>query len=1475
MESGANRFNGGLIEDLNQRDVPNESYEDSLNGDLIYKDGNTYNWSIGNGNKLSFTIAPNGGTILNKYTPIGGVGNTDIKVLFSVDEVNGFSEIGIFSVDENGDGQYKTLYNDFSDVSQTPGAEVPILNFNALNQITARFLYENDETIRVYWVDGVASTSNPPRAFTFQYIDAAGGRSNVNNYFPLTSSAHSINIQAEFNPGLVKYVKRLNGNLKAGVYQYSYRLITNDGYPTPWTTPTTRLFVTTDAVNQTNWNLYEMDSSGVASPWGNEIQIKGIDTRYERIQVAYIYAASDLQVDETTIFADEFINNRVTINFKHQANKGEPIVAETIGQIFTGIKAAKTLDSKDAAMYFGNIVENLTLFTDQEYEDIVQNVTMTPIFRKMRSDEFLPADVDNNDPPLTHQTPKTQSSPSVPGFVKRQHNQAGGAEFYELHNDYVNYKGTQVEKEFTGYFRGETYRFALQMYDTLGFPVFAIHLGDFKFPEQTELAYEFTRVRADGTVAPTVNGSLGGTNYAWTTDNYGTVVIAGDQDLWNEDSGDPKQNISKLRIMGIEIGGIDISGVKDRISGFGIVRAERDKTILAQGLVLPGVRDTLPSLNPATPYDTIRPFPTVSQRWDNLGGGGGLFSQVNECDNQLEGPRKTTGTHWQAVPRVSIMYSPDYFFDDSFLPNYQDSDRIKLVGSSFSEINANPPNAGDTDACYFTYYEDNDRTKGGLHAIVKQYYTKNEAVRSPVDPYPRYGSSAIIKQQIPIRIGEVKYDAFANISPCDSFVYTVDHNTKWIDNPVSGFFPAGANSSEMNGKECPAVYYLHENFTPNNGGNPNGVLPYAPVWYQNENPGSTVYHHGGFIANYYRQNLAPYGGITIASLDQTIFYSTGHFQPVNNPTFNTPGNDIYNGIEVWGGDCYLDYFTFLRTYPRYTNQSGNERDYAIGISMPIESAINFTMRQAPSAQEPSYSNLGARPKNAASPPRYSGGLYHVDETDKLKEEFNINSVFFFRELLKFGFTKPNNFRNIFKFPTRWRYSDDKFYGDLIDAWRLFQVNWFQDMNGSYGAITSSEYFFNQIYSFQESAFGRLRARDRQLIDSSTGALTTGIGDKLDGIDYVSTKYGNQHQFSMVNSGNSLYWIDVDKRKAMRFAQDGKVALSDLRGLHSFFNEATPFFYNTDSPAAGFGICGGYDYNNNQLYWTFNRNYYRPSVANIYVDSEDPQNSGYYSNNSTLMVTGGGGNIIFPETQFQGFAENKGTMYYVAIDPNSISSVPIQTAIANPPTTTTIATANAGEYWQISRAKAGDVWVATQVTLADITTPRYTISYNEDLNKFVSYYSFKPTYYISYKDILITHDKDFPNIGNQMYAQNLGTINAQYYGQVYKSLVTLSSQENAYFSKTFDTIRLSANAEANNKFSRYLYETDNQKYYFDIATDTRKKYLEDTVRLPIRRFDQLDRTRGKYVTHTFEFKNNDLKYVELYNLITNYRVSNRI
>src|SRR5690606_19437416 len=120
--------------------------------------------------------------------------------------------------------------------------------------------------------------------------------------------------------------------------------------------------------------------------------------------------------------------------------------------------------------------------------------------------------------------------------------------------------------------------------------------------------------------------------------------------------------------------------------------------------------------------------------------------------------------------------------------------------------------------------------------------------------------------------------------------------------------------------------------------------------------------------NYKRPKVSAYGGATLSALATTIFTTTGHFQPVNNPSFPMPANDIYDNVEVWGGDCWLDYHTQLRLYPDVRDDKPNPGssyvDYAVGMSFPLEMDANHRLRYANSSPKNQYANVGSRTARA-------------------------------------------------------------------------------------------------------------------------------------------------------------------------------------------------------------------------------------------------------------------------------------------------------------------------------------------------------------------------------------------------------------------------------------------------------------------------------------------------------------------------------
>ena len=1454
-KQGVNSFQGGMKQDTDILLSNNKTYRYSIGGRLMFNKDGTYSWEVENGNRLSFQIKPRNETDSNKYVPIGHTGNSSIRIIFSVAPLTGFSEIGIFSIDNEGSGTYKTLFNDQDDLYGDT------LNFNPANQIEARFLYENDSLIRVYWVDGVESTSNQPRVFTFKYDRNIGNASDIAAYSAVTMSVHAINSQAEFNMGIIKYVQKIGGSIKSGVYQYTYSLGTEDGYNTPWYPVSRDVFVTTDDINNNNWNLYEMETSGLSTAKGNRIQIKGIDQKYDTIRVAYVYSTTENTTNSANIFTQVVIDSDI-MTFDHTANIGEPLLLDEIAAIFSGIKAAKTLNIKDSTLYYGNINEG-TIGT-YDTETILANLTVKPIFRDMRSDTIVPVDNPSGygsiaTPPVTHAPPATVTT------TKSFHSGAGGSETYTINGDYVNYKGTQVSHLYTGYFRGETYRFGLVFYDKLGFPQFAVHLADVLFPEQCRNTFTANRVTVTDTV---VNVAAGGgvlPEAAWPTNNFNEYQSPPVTD------GGGTGDYSYIRIMGLDVSGIDLSSVSGVISGFKVVRTELDNSIVTQGLAYPTVAmGAITKISPMTTHEWIDPAtglsPISSTPVGNIILDGGEYDGTT-----TQGYSGGTTTKYKVRPSLVSFYAPDYDFDSNRLPIVQSQDRLRLVGGCYT---ANPAAGTSGIPPFLTSY-----TLDGVRFnsfVQKMYYSKNTFHdNANIAPYPAYLSETPIDNSFVLGLGGTKA-AYDTGDPTLTL-----YNDSQIVGWQPSYVPADLHRSWGKGK---TIFYKIGNFG-------TGTRP-SPLYQANTLTGQPLpvpalggENTGVFICNYVRPNPVPYGGLSLSALERNIFFGTGHFQPIGNSTFTTPANDIFNSIEVWGGDCYLDYFGFLKNYSRMegTDWDNDPRDMNIGIVFPWESKLNHTLRQANSQDNPMYTDIGSRCwENYVTGDLISdfNGIFHADDDNELIEEFNFNSVLLREELIQFYTPKPLNFADNTRFPVRWRYSLNKFYGDPVDTWRTFQVDDFIDINGQYGEITSSLYIFNQIYSWQLSAFGRLRASDRALIESSNaGTLTTGIGDKLDGVDYISTIEGNQHQWSLFSSGKAAYWINVDMKSIMRFAQDGRVSLSDTYGMHDFSGDTLGIFDNLDNPAWEGGIVGAFDHDNGDAIWSLNYDPYIYRNGPVNVSSERKEfSSEIFENNETIFYSKFGslaGGVTFPEGKTI-VGENNNSIYYVCAHPTS-DVFPIYTFPVGG-TLISLTDVNPGECFKVSRISNTDSWTAVQVTEKQISPEPFSISYNENLNVFQGFHPFKATFLMQHNDYLLSYNNDAVGQDNKIHIHDTFAPKNTFYGIQYKAILSSVVSEGPMLQKIFDDVRVNCNDEASLAITNFLMETETQSYFFNIPTDTRKKYLEDILRFPIRTKIQKDRTRGKHLRMTFEFLNDSLsryKSVRMINLVTFFRNSNRI
>ena len=300
-----------------------------------------------------------------------------------------------------------------------------------------------------------------------------------------------------------------------------------------------------------------------------------------------------------------------------------------------------------------------------------------------------------------------------------------------------------------------------------------------------------------------------------------------------------------------------------------------------------------------------------------------------------------------------------------------------------------------------------------------------------------------------------------------------------------------------------------------------------------------------------------------------------HFDDAFTPSQPTP--DIFNDVEVWGGDCWLDLHSGAFMYPGYAhNESSIDNgaweygDFGFIMVFPTEQRKNYALRNAPSPGGPMSPHAGLRARSMFENVATAGasywadkGLFHYsgrngeaeDASRHLLEEFFINEVMGYRDKYRAFGTIPRGFKDINHWPQRWTYSQRKVYGDLVDSFREFLVNNWKDLEGQFGSIMGSIVHGDKLFSFQELAYGVLRVYERTMIPTTDGQVVTGDGSVIEGIHYRSESVGCHHPESIVAGEDRVYWVDAYKRAIYTAGTDGPPeSLSDFIEMNQFLRE---------------------------------------------------------------------------------------------------------------------------------------------------------------------------------------------------------------------------------------------------------------------------------------------------------------------------------
>lgn len=151
----------------------------------------------------------------------------------------------------------------------------------------------------------------------------------------------------------------------------------------------------------------------------------------------------------------------------------------------------------------------------------------------------------------------------------------------------------------------------------------------------------------------------------------------------------------------------------------------------------------------------------------------------------------------------------------------------------------------------------------------------------------------------------------------------------------------------------------------------------------------------------------------------------------------------------------------------------------------------------------------------------------------------------------------------------------------IDSWTSISQASSHILDGVYGDITSLNFWNNEIFAFQEHGFSNIMYNSRTQIPTSDGVPIeiTNSGNVLS--RYLSRSMGCTNKWSIVESPNGIYFIDNNSSSINLY--NGNIAsLSDNLGFRQWINDNN--INKPYNPIDFENFIGYYDRSNNDVYF---------------------------------------------------------------------------------------------------------------------------------------------------------------------------------------------------------------------------------------------------------------------------------------------------
>lgn len=251
--------------------------------------------------------------------------------------------------------------------------------------------------------------------------------------------------------------------------------------------------------------------------------------------------------------------------------------------------------------------------------------------------------------------------------------------------------------------------------------------------------------------------------------------------------------------------------------------------------------------------------------------------------------------------------------------------------------------------------------------------------------------------------------------------------------------------------------------------------------------------------------------------------------------------------------------------------------------------------------------------------------------------FKYNTVYSQQPTLVNSTSLDFTFRLVKGYDTRIQATKVKTPNESVDSWTDVLENEFIDLNGKYGPINGLVTYKDTVYAFQDKAISIVNINPRIQVQGNDGVgIELGIGDVLYDYKYITNRSGSINKWSIVPGKKGIYYYDALNRAVGRVPDGTEILLTDLKGMHSFFN--TNYDYDllkVDNPVLSSGAVFGVDNYNSDVYMTLLQGdksftWLFSEIVDEFVDLKTYKPSRYVNNGEKLLIPASTNNTLWEQ-----------------------------------------------------------------------------------------------------------------------------------------------------------------------------------------------------------------------------------------------------